>query len=91
MSPRTVPVVVHVLAEIHPSAVVADVDNLLKPVLDALAGVAYVNDAQVVECLVRKLPSLNHRLLVKLWFCGEPPARLVRQTVPIARGLEGAP
>ena len=70
MVPRAVPVVVHVMAEVPPAAIVADVDNLLKPVLDALAGVAYVNDAQVVECLVRKTPSTNRRLLIKLWFCG---------------------
>jgi Holliday junction resolvase RusA-like endonuclease len=70
MTPRAVPVVVHVMAEVPPASAVADVDNLLKPVLDALAGLAYVNDAQVVECLVRKTPSLNRRLLVKIWFCG---------------------
>jgi hypothetical protein len=44
------------------------VDNLLKPALDALAGVAYVNDTQVIECLVRKVPSRNRMLRIKLWF-----------------------
>jgi Holliday junction resolvase RusA-like endonuclease len=47
-------------------AAVADVDNLLKPVLDALAGIVYVNDTQVIECLVRKIPSTERRLLIKV-------------------------
>jgi Holliday junction resolvase RusA-like endonuclease len=67
LKPATGEVIVHVLAEVQPSSVVADVDNLLKPILDALAGVAYVNDTQVVECLVRKIPSTERRLRVKIW------------------------
>jgi Holliday junction resolvase RusA-like endonuclease len=66
-APLISPVIVHVFAEIPPHIAVADVDNLLKPVLDALAGVAYVNDNQIVECLVRRLPCRERRLVIKIW------------------------
>jgi Holliday junction resolvase RusA-like endonuclease len=65
--PTACPVIVHVTAEAAPSAVVCDVDNLLKPVLDALAGHVYVNDTQVIECMARKIPSAKNRLQVKVW------------------------
>ena len=34
-----------------------DIDNILKPILDALIGVAYFDDSQVVELNVKKIPS----------------------------------
>jgi hypothetical protein len=38
---------------------VVDVDNLLKPAIDAMQGLVFVNDNQIVECHVRCLPSTN--------------------------------
>jgi hypothetical protein len=60
-------VVVHVVAEMPPRSVVADVDNLLKPVLDALKGVAWVDDTQVCELLVRRVSGRFRRLRIKIW------------------------
>jgi Holliday junction resolvase RusA-like endonuclease len=67
IKPSACPVIVHVTAECAPQSVVCDVDNLLKPVLDALAGHVYVNDTQVVECLARKIPSTKNRLRIRVW------------------------
>jgi hypothetical protein len=50
-----------------PSPVVADVDNLLKPVLDSLKGVAWMDDTQVCEVLCRRLPARNQLLRIKIW------------------------
>jgi Holliday junction resolvase RusA-like endonuclease len=41
-----------------------DLDNVAKGVLDALNGVAYVDDTQVVRLLVQKQYSLEPRLVV---------------------------
>jgi Holliday junction resolvase RusA-like endonuclease len=67
LNPTTEAVIVHVIAEMPPSPVVADVDNLLKPVLDALKGVAWVDDMQVYEVMCRRLPARKQLLLVKIW------------------------
>jgi len=50
-----------------------DVDNLLKSVADALNGVAYGDDTQVV-CLVgtKRLDRQNPRAEVRLYLVGEP-------------------
>jgi hypothetical protein len=55
-----------------PSHVIADVDNLLKPVLDALKGVAWVNDTQVCELLCRRVSGLGRRLRIKIWHAPGP-------------------
>jgi Holliday junction resolvase RusA-like endonuclease len=65
--PTTDGVIVHVIAEMPLANVIADVENLLKPVLDALKGVAWVDDAQVNELLVRRVPAPRRRLRVKVW------------------------
>lgn len=67
LAPLTGRVIVHVFAEVLPIVAVADVDNLLKPVLDAIDGVAYINDNQIIECLVRRISSRQSRLLIKIW------------------------
>jgi len=41
-----------------------DLDNVAKGVLDALSGVAYADDTQVVRLLVQKQYSLEPRLVV---------------------------
>jgi Holliday junction resolvase RusA-like endonuclease len=43
-----------------------DVDNVAKVVLDSINGVAYHDDAQVVDCQVRKFYSDNPRIVVTL-------------------------
>jgi hypothetical protein len=50
-----------------PSHTVADVDNLLKPILDALKGVAWMDDTQVCELLVRRVPARRRHLTIKIW------------------------
>lgn len=60
-------VVLHIVAEMSPRHVVADVDNLLKPVMDALTGLAWVNDTQICELNIRRIPSSRRRLRIKLW------------------------
>lgn len=50
--PRSVPSRVAVEPDTHKP----DADNVLKLVLDALNGVAYEDDAQVVQACVRKMP-----------------------------------
>jgi hypothetical protein len=67
LRPTTGAVVVHIIAEMPPSSVVADVDNLLKPAIDALKGVAWIDDTQVCELLVRRIPGRQRRLHVKIW------------------------
>ncbi|WP_367718820.1 RusA family crossover junction endodeoxyribonuclease [Nitratireductor sp. GISD-1A_MAKvit] len=57
-------------------------DNLLKPVLDALSGVAYFDDTQISECLIRRIPSKERRLLIKIW---SVPTEL------LVRGLPSSP
>jgi hypothetical protein len=65
--PTTNNVILHVLAEMSPRSVIADVDNLLKPVLDALKGIAWLDDTQVCELLVRRVPSSARQFRIKLW------------------------
>jgi Holliday junction resolvase RusA-like endonuclease len=60
-------VIVHVTAEVPRAAAVPDVDNLLKPVMDAMVGIVYLDDTQVVECLVRKIPSHESRMKIEVW------------------------
>jgi hypothetical protein len=60
-------VIVHVVAEMPPSFVVADVDNLLKPALDALKGIAWMDDTQVCELLIRRVPGRKRQLHIKIW------------------------
>jgi Holliday junction resolvase RusA-like endonuclease len=67
LNPTVESVIIHVVAEVPPRHVIADVDNLLKPVLDALKGVAWVDDTQVCELLVRRVPGHVSRLRIKLW------------------------
>jgi Holliday junction resolvase RusA-like endonuclease len=61
------PIIVHMTAMLPPAHTQHDVDNLLKPVLDAMAGIVYVNDTQVVEYLVRKVPGVDRKLLIEVW------------------------
>jgi Endodeoxyribonuclease RusA len=60
-------IILHVVAEMSPRHVVADVDNLLKPVLDALKGIAWIDDTQICELLVRRTPAQGRRLRIKFW------------------------
>lgn len=51
-----------------------DIDNVLKALLDALQGVAYENDAQVVEILIRRWDDASApRVVVNV--CPADPAR----------------
>src|SRR4051812_13495744 len=43
-----------------------DFDNVLKGILDACNGVVFVDDAQIVEVSVRKLYSINPRVIVAM-------------------------
>jgi Holliday junction resolvase RusA-like endonuclease len=72
LDPTTDSVIIHVTAEMPPSPVVADVDNLLKPILDALKGVAWVDDTQVCEVLCRRIPARGRHLRVKIWQIPQP-------------------
>jgi len=67
VTPTIEPVVVHVIAEMPPRYVIADVDNLLKPALDALKGVAWMDDTQVCELLVRRIWGRKRQLHIKIW------------------------
>lgn len=44
-----------------------DCDNIAKIILDALNGIAYHDDSQVVELTVEKRYSENARVYVELW------------------------
>ena len=67
LEPTTDSVILHLIAELPPRSTVADVDNLLKPVLDALTGIAWVDDVQICEMLVRRVASRERRLKIKIW------------------------
>jgi Holliday junction resolvase RusA-like endonuclease len=82
LKPLICNVVVNVLAEFPPNFAVADVDNLLKPVLDAMKGVAWMDDAQVIELTVRRVPSRERRLRVKIWPAGREPAVVYSPITP---------
>jgi hypothetical protein len=71
-APATASVILHLIAELPPRAIVASVDNLLKPVLDALSGIAWVDDAQICELLVRRMPGHARSLKVSLWELPRP-------------------
>ena len=43
-----------------------DVDNVAKSILDSLNGMAYKDDSQVVECIVRKWYADEPKVKVKL-------------------------
>jgi crossover junction endodeoxyribonuclease RusA len=45
----------------------ADVDNLAKTVMDGLQGVLYVNDKQVDELHIRRLPGREKRTTVAVY------------------------
>ena len=60
-------VAVEIVVRMPPSHAAADVDNLLKPVLDALKGLAWMDDTQVAELLVRKVPSRDRRMSIQIW------------------------
>ena len=76
LSPATGCIVLHVIAEIPPRHIVADVDNLLKPVLDSLKGIAWMDDTQVCELLVRRIPARHRRLNIKIWQIPGPTVAL---------------
>jgi Holliday junction resolvase RusA-like endonuclease len=67
LQPEIGAVTVHMTALCPPASTACDVDNLMKPVLDALAGHVYVNDTQVVECLARKVSSKKRQLIIQVW------------------------
>jgi hypothetical protein len=91
LRPTTEAVIVHVVAELTPASVIADVDNLLKPVLDALKGVAWVDDTQVFELLVRRTPSRHRRLHIKIWQIHGPEMAAHLDAFVKAGGLYSAP
>jgi hypothetical protein len=72
LRPTTDAVIVHVIAEMPPAVAVADVDNLLKPVLDAMKGIAWMDDTQVCELVARRFPSRQRRITVKIWHMPGP-------------------
>jgi len=43
-----------------------DADNVVKSVADALNGIAYRDDTQIVDCQVRKFYSENPRVVVRI-------------------------
>jgi len=84
-SPTTDHVVLHVIAEMSPSSVICDVDDLLKPVLDALSGVAWVNDTQVCECLIRRVTAKGRHLRIRIWSI--PPLSISEHHKAVEMGL----
>jgi hypothetical protein len=86
IAPTRDAVIVHIVAEMPPSHVIADVDNLLKPFLDALKGIAWIDDTQVCELLVRRVPGRQRRLHVKIW--QSPTLNLDLATLAMARLIQ---
>jgi len=41
-------------------------------VLDALQGVVWINDTQVCELLIRRVPSRHRQLRIKIWHMPGP-------------------
>jgi hypothetical protein len=74
VEPTTLSVVLHLTAEITRASAIADVDNLLKPAIDALKGLAWMDNTQVCELLVRRIPSRQRRLVMKIWQIPGPVA-----------------
>lgn len=51
-----------------------DFDNLAYLVTNALKGIVYVDDSQVVDCHIRKRYSQNPRTLIYVWpYVCKPP------------------
>lgn len=46
-----------------------DVDNLAKLVLDALSGIAFADDAHVVELTARKRRADTPQTIIEIWSC----------------------
>jgi Holliday junction resolvase RusA-like endonuclease len=67
ISPISESVTMHIIAEVPPRHIVADVDNFLKPILDALTGIVWLDDTQVCELLVRRIVGRTKRLQIKIW------------------------
>ena len=62
-----VTIAVHVeITHVYP-AVSGDLDNLAKPVLDALQGLAYVDDRQVTDLTIRKRDLTRDLRVEALW------------------------
>ena len=70
--PTTDSVVLHLIVQVPPRAVVSDIDNLLKPVIDALSGVAWTDNNQVYELLVRRVHAHTGRLRIRFWQLPQP-------------------
>lgn len=51
----------------EPDTVKPDVDNIAKTVLDALNGVAYADDSQVVRLVVNKFPRERREEHITVW------------------------
>jgi crossover junction endodeoxyribonuclease RusA len=51
-----------VIVYFHVDRVVADVDSIIKPILDALTGVVYMDDKQVVQVTARRTPLSGMRI-----------------------------
>lgn len=47
-----------------------DCDNVVKSICDALNEIAYHDDSQIVDCMVRKFYSENPRVVVKIYQTG---------------------
>ena len=60
-------IVLHIDAVMSPASTMADVDNLLKPVLDALKGHAWIDDTQICELLVRRVLGRGRQWHIKFW------------------------
>jgi Holliday junction resolvase RusA-like endonuclease len=68
---------------LQPRHIIADVDNLLKPVLDALRGIAWIDDTQVCELMVRRVIGRQRQLRVTLWrAAAEPHAKYAKRLKP---------
>jgi len=63
-----VPLRLRVVAYVPESKVLSrpDVDNILKAVMDALSGVAYADDKQIVSATVEKVVGKEERLEISL-------------------------
>jgi Holliday junction resolvase RusA-like endonuclease len=51
--------------------VYGDFDNLLKPVLDSMAGVIFTDDALICSAAIKKEFAEEEGLLIKIWTLGE--------------------
>jgi Holliday junction resolvase RusA-like endonuclease len=60
-------VILHLILELPSRSTITNIDNRVKPILDALTGIAYVDDSQVCELMVRRVTARTRRLKIKLW------------------------